>query len=448
MKNKNIREDYLIRAVGLPLGWEVVHVKDIADVVRGASPRPAGSPLYFDGDYLPWITVSEVTANDDMFLYETKTKLTEEGAKYTRVIEPGTLLLTNSGATLGVPKISKIKAGANDGVAMLINLRRIYDRYFYYYLQSKTQHLRDVIAPGNGQPNLNTELIGGIVVSLPPLQEQIAIFEILEAWGKAIATAEHLLANSLRAKEGLVHLLLSNSRQKRQGGKILQKARASQIFAQKSIRNNVGLPLLSVMQDVGVVPRDSLARKVVMPDGATDGYKRIDSGDFVISLRSFEGGLEYCRYTGLVSPAYIVLKSKKKIDDDFYRHYFKSREFISRLAVAVIGIRDGKQISYDDFAFLKIPSPPIAEQVRIAGILNQAEAVIQVQRSHVEHLRKEKQALMQQLLTGKRRVRLADAATTAPKTTSAKATVKTPVGKKAAVKKASAKTPIAKDKRS
>ena len=158
------------------------------------------------------------------------------------------------------------------------------------------------------------------------------------------------------------------------------------------------------------MPRSGLGRKVVMPKGSTEGYKRVDSGDFVISLRSFEGGLEYSRHLGLVSPAYTVLKSKKKIVDDFYRHYFKSHDFIGRLAVAVIGIRDGKQISYEDFAFLKIPSPPLDEQRKIADVLNHAEALIANYRKYLERLRIEKQALMQQLLTGKRRVKMPAAA--------------------------------------
>jgi type I restriction enzyme S subunit len=163
------------------------------------------------------------------------------------------------------------------------------------------------------------------------------------------------------------------------------------------------------MQDVGVVPRSSLARKVAMPEGSTDGYKLVEPGDFVISLRSFEGGLEYSRYAGLVSPAYTVLKAKRKIDDDFYRHYFKSREFIGRLSVAVIGIRDGKQISYEDFSFLRIPTPTIDEQKRISKALNLAEAIIARHKSELEKLRNEKAGLMQQLLTGKRRVKVANA---------------------------------------
>lgn len=162
------------------------------------------------------------------------------------------------------------------------------------------------------------------------------------------------------------------------------------------------------MQDVGVVPRSSLDRKVVMPEGSTNGYKLVEPGDFVISLRSFEGGLEYSKFKGLVSPAYTVLASKRPIVDDFYRHYFKSTDFIRRLAVAVIGIRDGKQISYEDFAFLRLPYPSVLEQQEIAQLLNAAEVIIQKQKVELLLLKQEKTALMSQLLTGKRRVNMPD----------------------------------------
>jgi type I restriction enzyme, S subunit len=118
-----------------------------------------------------------------------------------------------------------------------------------------------------------------------------------------------------------------------------------------------------------------------MPDGDTEGYKLVTPGNFIISLRSFQGGLEYSNYRGLVSPAYTVIEPIIRILDDFYRQYFKSYDFIGHLAVAVIGIRDGKQISYSDFSFLKLPYPPIEEQ--------------------------QKQGLIQQLLTGKVRVKIA-----------------------------------------
>ena len=85
-------------------------------VVRGGSPRPAGDPALFNGDYSPWVTVAEITKDDNIYLTETETFLTKKGSEQCRVFSKGTLLLSNSGATLGVPKILSIDANANDGV--------------------------------------------------------------------------------------------------------------------------------------------------------------------------------------------------------------------------------------------------------------------------------------------------------------------------------------------
>jgi type I restriction enzyme S subunit len=150
-----------------------------------------------------------------------------------------------------------------------------------------------------------------------------------------------------------------------------------------------------------------LEGKVVMPESGTEGYKLVEPGDFVISLRSFQGGLEYSQYRGLVSPAYTVLKPSQAICDAFFRHYFKSHDFIQRLAVAVIGIRDGKQISYSDFEFVKLPYPPLKEQKRIATVLDVAEQEICLLNQKLDLLREQKKGLMQKLLTGEVRARVA-----------------------------------------
>lgn len=241
--------------------------------------------------------------------------------------------------------------------------------------------------------------------------EQSRIAQALSTWDQAIVAAERVVANSQHQRLGLTQTLISDRRRQARGMPTLPREHASAIFLPRSVRRNDGLELLSVMQDVGVVPRSSLDRKVVMPEGSTDGYKLVEPGDFVISLRSFEGGLEYSRFRGLVSPAYTVLQPAKPIVDDFYRHYFKSQEFIGRLAVAVIGIRDGKQISYDDFEFLKLPYPPVSEQEAIAKTLNAAEEAVKRHERYLQLLRQEKTALMSQLLTGERRVKLPDAET-------------------------------------
>ncbi len=161
----------------VPEHWEVSQIRSVAHVVRGGSPRPAGSPLYFHGTGAPWITVGEVTKAPGMYLTATATRLTPTGAERSRMIESGTLLLTNSGATLGIPKISLIQGCINDGVAAFLNLRpRIRKEFLLHYLSTQTVHLKAWVDLG-AQPNLNTQIIGSWPVPIPTTDEQGAIVD-------------------------------------------------------------------------------------------------------------------------------------------------------------------------------------------------------------------------------------------------------------------------------
>ena len=158
----------------VPEHWRVSKFGYVSSVVRGGSPRPAGDPTLFDGDYSPWVTVAEVTKDNRMELTETSSFLTKKGSAQSRLFQPGTLLLSNSGATLGVPKILMIQANANDGVVGFEQLR--HNREFcYFYLASLTENLRERIKQGSGQPNLNTDIVKHIEIPIPPDQETKAI---------------------------------------------------------------------------------------------------------------------------------------------------------------------------------------------------------------------------------------------------------------------------------
>lgn len=295
------------------------------------------------------------------------------------------------------------KANVNNHAHIIGDSEQCLAKWFYYCFMHRD--LTPVLSrQGVGRYKLTKGGLERLEFPLPPKAEQAAIIKRLDVWDLAIGVATSLVANAKEQRRALTQALLGDLSRKSRGAQALPRSQASQVFSPRSVRRNSGLELLSVMQDVGVVPRSSLDRKVVMPEGSTDGYKLVEPGDFVISLRSFEGGLEYSSFRGLVSPAYTVLTAKKPIVDDFYRHYFKSQDFIGRLAVAVIGIRDGKQISYEDFEFLKLPTPPLPEQRAIAAVLNCAEQAVKQHEAHLMLLRQEKTALMAQLLTGKRRV--------------------------------------------
>jgi type I restriction enzyme S subunit len=163
----------------VPAHWTVSQFGYISEVVRGGSPRPAGDLTLFDSDYSPWVTVAEITKDDEVYLESTETCLTRKGSNQCRVFQSGTLLISNSGATLGVPKILKIDANANDGVVGFENLR-VDDRFCYHFLTTMTDQLRESIKQGSGQPNLNTDIIKKIPIALPPNDEMEPIVDFIE----------------------------------------------------------------------------------------------------------------------------------------------------------------------------------------------------------------------------------------------------------------------------
>ena len=162
------------------------------------------------------------------------------------------------------------------------------------------------------------------------------------------------------------------------------------------------LPILAITQDNGAIPRDDINYNVIVSDKSIQGYKIVEIGDFIISLRSFQGGIEYSRYKGLCSPAYIILRKKfNEVCDDFYRYYFKSYKYIQDLNRNIEGIRDGKMISYKQFSGIKIPFPRFTEQQKIADCFVSIDKEIDATKRKLEQLKKYKNGLMQRLFPAK-----------------------------------------------
>lgn len=171
-----------VAAIGkIPAHWIMRRLGHLAMVVRGASPRPAGDPRYFGGDYCPWITVGELTKDSGMYVESTEEFLTVEGVAESRRIPTGTLLLTNSGASLGAPKITKISGCINDGsVAFLCLSPQLSREYAWLYLSSLTDSFREMTYQGWGQQNLNTGIVKATRIPLPPHVEQGRILAHVE----------------------------------------------------------------------------------------------------------------------------------------------------------------------------------------------------------------------------------------------------------------------------
>ena len=246
-----------------------------------------------------------------------------------------------------------------------------------------------------------------ITCQLPTLPEQQKIAAILSTQDKVIELKEKLLAQKQQQKKYLMQQLLTGEKRLPGFDRKWNYVKANEIFKSIVDKSHDGkLEVLSSTQDKGIVPRSQVDIDIKYNENSLSTYKKVCEGDFVISLRSFQGGIEYSNYAGIVSPAYTVLRAIVKIDNGYYKQFFKSSNYIKRLNVAVYGIRDGKQISYDDFGQIKIPVPPIEEQREVAKVLSTADHEIDLLQKSIEAEKQKKKALMQLLLTGKVRVKI------------------------------------------
>ena len=178
--------------------------------------------------------------------------------------------------------------------------------------------------------------------------------------------------------------------------------KAEDLFKNITDKNHADETVLTIVQGRGTMPREKAGRNIHYDDKSLSGYKRAERGDFIIHLRSFEGGLEMANETGIVSPAYTILRCTKPHSSLFYNAYFHTDEFINHvLAKSVEGIRDGRQISYEAFKWLGIPYCCPGEQAKIHGFFEALDLRIEKQRQLVASLKKYKRGLLRAVFSEK-----------------------------------------------
>lgn len=194
-----------------------------------------------------------------------------------------------------------------------------------------------------------------------------------------------------------------------------QIIRGKNIFKQRNEKGNAKcLQLLSPTQHYGVIPQElydqisgmTAVKLNLNVDLST--MKTIHNRDYCISLRSFQGGFEYSTYEGVVSPAYQVFYAFVRINEKYYKYLFKEKGFISEMNSFTLTIRDGKNISFGDFANSEIPYPPIDDQQQIADHLDkkcaEIDKLISVKQQKIEKLNEYKKSLIYEYVTGKKEV--------------------------------------------
>ena len=185
--------------------------------------------------------------------------------------------------------------------------------------------------------------------------------------------------------------------------------RMKTLLRERSEKGFPDKPLLAATQTKGVVRKERYENRTVLALKDLHLLKLVCVGDFVISLRSFQGGIEYAREQGIISPAYTILYPVERDNHAYLAHVFKSEPYIENLSLFVTGIRQGQNIDYEKLSRSPFPYPPLPEQAAIAHYLNHADRrirrYIRAKQKLVTLLEEQKQAIIHQAVTGQVDVR-------------------------------------------
>jgi type I restriction enzyme S subunit len=404
----------------LPEGWRKATVAEVCETVSvGIVVNP--SHYYVEAETgvraFRSANVRENRVNEEKWVY-----LSKEGQEKNRksILRRGDVLVVRTGFPGTACVVPPHLAGSNciDVLFARPNPDLVLSEYLCELTNSDIGRQQVLNGQsGLAQKHLNASTYAKLSFRLPPISEQMRIVQILGTWGKAIAAAERLLANSQEQKRTLMRLLLTAKRRVHSARDHWYHVDFDEVFERvthKNADNNTNV--LTISGQYGLISQNEFFSKIVASDNLT-GYTVLGRGEFAYN-RSYSAGypmgaikpLE--RYdAGVVSSLYICFRLRKpsQPDYDFFRHYFEAGLLNEGIAgIAQEGARNHGllNVSIVDFFKLRLHVPPSEERRQIAEILNTAEAKELSWAAQLERLQREKRALMCQLLTGRRRVRL------------------------------------------
>ena len=401
----------------VPEGWKVATIEDIAQVTSGGTPSRKNDNFW--GGDIPWVTTAEVQSN---VIDDTAEKITEAGLKSSsaKLFPVNTLLIAMYGQGKTRGKIAKlgIEAATNQACAAIIVKNEHHVDYYFQFLSGQYENLRDLSNDG-GQKNLSAGIIKTFSVPVPPLPEQKKIAQILSTWDKAITTTEQLLANSQQQKKALMQQLLTGKKRllDDNGVRFSREWRETSIEEMGKVVSG-GTPDTNNKDywDGGIqwlTPTDVTALRSRFVNKTTrtiseSGVKNssaaiLPKGSLMVCTRATIGALaisttETCTNQGFKN---IIPSKGFEVEFIYYAMVFNTKELLRKASGSTF-----LELSKKDFEKIKIKSPLLAEQQKIAAVLTTADQEIDSLQQKIEALKQEKKALMQQLLTGKRRVKL------------------------------------------
>lgn len=290
-------------------------------------------------------------------------------------------------------------------VYRMFNIKDINAKYFYYLFSQKFYKRVMSMTAKSSVDSVRLEMISKMEIEYPSINEQETIANYFTSLDSQISASTSRLASLKQMKAASLQAMFPQEgetvpkiRFKGFEGE-WKKVKADSIFKTFNEKNRPDLPVLSATQDRGMVTRESIGYNIFHDTSNEATYKHILPGQFVIHLRSFQGGFAHSEIEGIASPAYTIMdfKNKDLYHDYYWRYVFMSKEFIKRLELITYGIRDGRSISYDEFKEMSFLVPSKEEQIKIASYLKNLDRQISLQSQRLEKLKQIKSACLDKM---------------------------------------------------
>ena len=389
----------------LPNGWQIKTLGDIFLIERGSSPRPIKSFLTNDNNGINWIKIGDAK-NNSKYIYQSAEKIRPEGKKYSRFVEIGDLILSNS-MSFGRPYIMKTIGCIHDGWVVLRKILKniIYEEYAYYILSSNQVHSEfSKLAAGSVVKNLSIDRIKQVYIPIPPLDEQKRIASALSKIDAYLENTIKLIEEKERFKRGIAKKLLTCKE-----GENIPEARfkgfedeweETQIL--EFVNNNIikiekGKSITKSKIEEGDIP--------VIAGGKTPPYYHnkynYNFPCITISASGSAGYVWFHDYKIWASDCHVIYTDNKRYNIKFLYHYLKNiQDLIYYLQVG--GVQ--KHVYAKDLIKLNIPNITIEEQEKIGGYLSLLDEEIDNLKKQKELIKEMKRGAMQKLLSGEVRL--------------------------------------------
>ena len=356
-------------------------------MVTGNTPPTKDIENYENGTYL-WASPADLGTIKS--ITETKAMLSAQGFSKTRTLPKGSVLVTCIGSTIGKAGMATKEMSTNQQINSIVVNDNNDNEFVYYAIQSAFPRYLSSIAV-QAVPIISKSAFEILPNNRPYLQEQKKIGKFLSLLDERITTQNKIIEDLKKLKCAIIEKLYAEVK----GTKYFYR----QLFNIINERNKQleYSNVLSASQEKGIVSRDDLNLDIQFERSNINTYKIVRNGDYVIHLRSFQGGFAFSEKTGVCSPAYTILRPNGLLVYGYLSNYFTSRDFVKSLIIVTYGIRDGRSINVDEWLDMKVVIPSKEQQTHIVNVIESIENKIKNEETYLNCLTNQKQYLLRQM---------------------------------------------------